>query len=199
MGGTVVCRKSVAYHGEQLLDIYESEDPEGSTPVSCGTAAERTSGTFSNRWPAGSPPRAYASSFPTGAARMTQTDAFISPRRSLSSGTLLRPWARSIGWCWPAGLSGRVRPWTWCVTPSSSAVGVPAPLSPSRAASIDRRLLTMTLRMSGADRQERPRRSIPRSLCSSSTVPRMKSCHRSDLWSRSHDFTKMGGASRSGR
>ncbi len=33
MGGTVVCRKSVAYHGEQLLDIYEPEHPEGSTPV----------------------------------------------------------------------------------------------------------------------------------------------------------------------
>ena len=138
-------------------------------------------------------------SFPTGAPTMTQTDAFISPLLSPSSGTLLLAWARSIAWCWPDGLSGRAQPWTWCATRSSSAVGVPAPLSPSRAASIDRRSLRMTCTMSGADRQLRLRRSTPRSPCSSSTVLRMRSCHRSDPWSRWHDFSKRGGASRSGR
>ena len=56
----------------------------------------------------------------------------------------VRTWARSIGWCWPGGLSGRAQPWTWCVTPSSSTVGVPPPLSASRAASIDRRSLEET-------------------------------------------------------
>jgi hypothetical protein len=163
---------------------------EGRGRFSCGTAAERTSGTFSSRWPAGSPDRECASWFPTGALTMAQTGGTISPLLSPSSGTAHRTWARSIGWCWPGGLSGRAQPWTWCVTQNSSTVGVPPPWSGSRAGSIDRR----SLRTNGA-----PRQLIPRSRFSSCTALQMKSCHRSDRWSRAHDSWKKDGTSRSGR
>ena len=131
----------MAYCGEQLLDIYEPELPRTSTAVLLWH------GSGANERDVLEP---LARQIARAGVRVMvpdwSTDDDTNGRNHLTASlTYVRNFHSKVGAVdrvvlagWSLGASAV---WTWCVTPSSSAAGVPRPLSAFRADSMDRRPL----------------------------------------------------------